>query len=400
MEGRIKETIFDLAREKSDYGTELLRRIVRIPSLSCEEEDVAQFVLGELDKAGCDVKTDSMGSVFAKIGDGKRVIVFDAHLDTVDVGDPERWTCDPFGGVLKDGMLIGRGSCDDKASVASMILAATILDKIGIPRELSVIMLFTVQEEDCEGLALSSFLEETGVKPECVVIGEPSKLEIIRGHRGRTEIEVTVRGKCCHSSMPELGDNAIYKMASLISAIAWMGESLNHHPFLGKGSIAVTAVDCDAPSHNAVPDLCKIYIDRRIVPGDTPSSVVREIEEVGRSIGAEVRISDYEAASYKGVRKSRQRFFPPWIIEQNHPVVEAAIRCYELLFNQEAPVGKWNFSTDGTYSMGRAGIPTIGFGPGDPRLAHTTDEMVDVDEVWKAGAFYAFFPFVYLGQDE
>lgn len=396
MQSKSREIVLEAAKKMSDYGVDLLRKIVRIPSLSCEESDLASFVVQELNKAGCAAQTDSMGSVFAKIGDGKRVMVLDAHLDTVDVGDPQRWSFDPFGGLLRDGMVIGRGSCDDKASVASMMLAAIIMGQIGVPADSSVILLFTVQEEDCEGLALGCFLEESQVTPECVVIGEPSNLEIVRGHRGRTEIEVTVRGRSCHSSMPELGDNAIYKMASLVSAIQWMGAGLNHHPFLGKGSIAVTAVECDPPSHNAVPDLCRIYIDRRIVSGDTPSSVVREVEEVARSIGAEVRISDYDGLSYKGIRKNQQCFFPPWVLEENHPLAEAAVRCFELLFCEEAHVGRWNFSTDGTYSMGQAGIPTIGFGPGDPRLAHTTDEMVDSGQIWKAAAFYALFPFVYF----
>lgn len=396
MIDRIASDVFRVAKRRSDYSIDLLRKMVRIPSLTCEEEDLALFVIKELSQSGCDVKTDQMGSVIATIGNGSRTFMFDAHLDTVDVGDPQRWSVDPFGGILKDGMVFGRGACDDKASLASMMLAATILAEMGVPSDSKIIMAFTVQEEDCEGLALRSFLEESQIKPECVVIGEPSNLEIMRGHRGRTEIEVTVRGKCCHSSMPELGDNAIYKMASLVSAIQWMGSSFISHPFLGQGSIAVTSVECDGPSHNAVPDLCRIYIDRRIVPGDTPASVVREIEEVGRALGAEVRISDYDGISYKGVRKTQQRFFPPWMLDDKHALTEASVISYRLLFGAEPKIGKWNFSTDGTYSMGKAAIPTIGFGPGDPRLAHTTDESVDAGQVWKAGAFYALLPFVYF----
>lgn len=397
MLDKVASDVFSVARQRSGYSVDLLRRIVRIPSLTCQEEDLAFFVLGELSKSGCDVKTDRMGSVIATIGNGTRTIIFDAHLDTVDVSDPQRWSIDPFGGILKDDMVFGRGACDDKASVASMMLAATILAEIGIPKDSKIIMAFTVQEEDCEGLALKSLLEEYQINPECVVIGEPSNLEIMRGHKGRTEIEVTVRGRSCHSSMPELGENAIYKMASLVSAIQWMGDNLKSHPFLGRGSIAVTCVECDAASHNALPDLCKIYVDRRVVPGDTPASVVREIEEVGRALHAEVKISDYDGESYKGVRKVKQRFFPPWILDEKHALVEASVISYKLLFGGEPKVGKWDFSTDGTYSMGEASIPTIGFGPGDPRLAHTTDERVDSQQVWEAGAFYALLPFVYFG---
>ncbi len=392
----LKTEFLQAAQKEVEYATSLLQRLIQTPSPSACEAQIAGIVRNELERLDPDrVLTDRMGSVVAQIGNGSCVIVYDAHLDTVGIGDPGSWANDPYSGLVEHDRVYGRGACDDKGSVASMIMAIRMLTTLAPGASFKLYFVFTVQEEDCEGLALESFLEGNQIKPNCVVIGEPSNLTVMRGHRGRAEIEVVTHGKACHGSMPQMGENAIYKMAPIIGSIEWMQMKFRNDEFLGRGTAAVTAIECNTPSRNTIPDVCKIYIDRRTVPGDTPESIVREIEEIGRSKSARVALTMYEATSYTGVACRRQRFFPAWVTSATDTVVQAAAKTFATLFGSDPIVGKWDFSTDGNYSKGKAGIPTVGFGPGEPVLAHVADEAIPIEHLWKAAAFYALFPFVY-----
>ncbi|HEC83289.1 MAG TPA: YgeY family selenium metabolism-linked hydrolase [Firmicutes bacterium] len=392
----VRSRVFEVARQETSYVVSLLQQLVRTPSLSTGEEQIAGLVRSELENLKPEkVFVESMGSVVAQIGRGRRVVVYDAHLDTVGIGDKDSWLDDPFSGIVSNGRVYGRGACDDKGSVASMIAAVRILTMLSATLPFSLFVVFTVQEEDCEGLALESFPRSLGQEPDCVVIGEPSDLAVMRGHRGRAEIEVVTRGKACHGSMPHLGENAIYKMAPIVTSVEWLQSKFREDPFLGRGTAAVTAIECNSASRNTIPDVCRIYIDRRTVPGDTPESVVREIEEIGRTNRAEASLTIYEAASYTGQATRRQRFFPAWVTSEQDKSVQAACQTFEMLFGTYPVVSKWDFSTDGNYSKGVAGIPTVGFGPGDPKLAHMANETIPIDDLWKAAAFYAVFPFVY-----
>ncbi len=397
LAARIREA----AEAESDYVTGLVRRLVRIPSPSGGEEEAIKLIKAEMEACDPDeVFIDSIGNAVARVGSGSKVILYDSHLDTVGVGDESAWTRDPFGGVLEDGVIYGRGACDDKGGIGSMVAALRLMKQMAesgdlSPGDFTLYFVGIVQEENCEGLALSVLLDEKGIEPDCVVLGEPSGLTIRRGHRGRAEIEVITRGRSCHSSAPARGDNAIYRMTPVIEGIKRLEGKLSSHPFLGPGSIAVTSADSTGPSRNAIPDRCRIFIDRRVVPADTRESIAREIDEIARFTGGSVQITTYAGASYKGYIKEREKFFPAWVTDADSPAVRGAAGTYELLFDEDPTIGKWDFSTDGNYSMGVKSIPTVGFGPGEEQHTHSTEDQVAVEQLWKASAFYALFPFVY-----
>jgi putative selenium metabolism hydrolase len=257
-----------------------------------------------------------------------------------------------------------------------------------------------VQEEDCDGLPWLYILKEDGIRPDCVVITEPSSLRIYRGHRGRMEIEVHLRGKSCHASAPERGDNPIYKMSRLVQEVEQLNTRLRHDPFLGKGSIAVTEIRSLSPSLCAVPGACSIHLDRRLTAGETKESAVAEVKSLPSAAGAEVEILSYDTPSYTGLRYPMEKYYPTWVLEESHPLAQAAIRTYEALWEKPPVVDKWTFSTNGVGSMGLMGVPTIGFGPGEEEVAHSVIERVPIRDLVEATQFYAAFPLMFAGPRE
>jgi len=399
MSRRLAGRIVEAARRESEYITGLLRDLVRLRSPSCREGEVAARVRTELGKLGADeVFTDPAGSVVARYGDGKRVLMYDSHMDTVDVGDRSAWKSDPFEAKLEDGIVYGRGAADNKGGLAAMIGGLKVLSELGERGDFTVYLAAVVEEEVCEGLALGVLIDDRGLAPDCVVLSECTGLGICRGHRGRAEIEILTRGKSCHGSAPARGENALYKMAPVLEAVKYMNGNLDEDGFLGKASIAATKIECETPSVNAVPDLCRLFIDRRTVPGETPDGVARELDEAVRAVRGEVRMRVFSRPSYTGYTRETQKFFPAWVLDERSQEIESAKTACRLLFGGEPHVGRWLFSTDGAFSMGVRSIPTFGFGPGEERHAHTVEDQVRVEDLWKAAAFYALFPFVYAGE--
>ena len=396
MSEELARKILEAAQAEKEYVAELLQRLIRIPSPSGAEGEAVQLVAREMEDIGPDeVFIDAMGSVVARFGSGRRVIVYDSHLDTVGVGDPGSWKSDPYGALRRGGIIYGRGASDNKAGVACMVAGLKVLTALAAAGDFTLYVVGIVQEEDCEGLALSVLLEDRAIVPDVVVLGECTDLGVSRGQRGRTEIEVVTRGSSCHASSPQRGKNAIYRMTPIVEGIKWLERDLGSDPFLGKASIAVTSIECATPSRNAVPDMCRIYIDRRLIPEETRDTVASEIDRIAKFTEGQVRITRYRAPSYKGLIREREKFFPAWKVEEDAPAVTAAVGTSTRLFGAKPQVGRWDFSTDGTYSMGVRGIPTIGFGPGQERHAHSTEDQVRVDDLWKAAAFYALFPSMY-----
>jgi putative selenium metabolism hydrolase len=395
---RLASGILTSAEADGAYLTDLLCRLIRIPSLSSQEKEAAELVKGEMLALKPDeVFTDPMGSVVTRYGNGPRVILYDSHLDTVGIGERKTWEFDPYGGIVKDGVIYGRGASDNKGGVTSMLGGLRILTRLAAKGDFTLYVIGIVQEEVCEGLALKVALENLGVEPEVVVIGECTGLGISRGHRGRAEIEIATRGRSCHASVPARGDNAIYRMTPIVESIKLMEDSLAGDPFLGKGSIAVTGIECSAASRNAIPDGCRVFVDRRTVPSDTRESIAREIDRIARFTGGTVSIATYRVPSYTGFVREADKFFPAWSTDAGSEAVTGGIETCRLLFGREPTVGKWDFSTDGNYSMGVRGIPTIGMGPGEERYAHTSEDQVKAEDLPRAAAFYALFPFVYCG---
>jgi putative selenium metabolism hydrolase len=379
-----------------------LQDLVRIPSLSTHEEAAADRLAREMKQLGfAEVWTDRVGSVVGRIGPGHGPkLVFNGHLDTVDVGEPERWPHPPYNGEIEDGILYGRGACDMKGGLAAMVYSVKALLDAGVELGGDLYVVGVVQEEPCEGLAVRVLVEEEGIRPDFVVLGEPSNLQVRVGHRGRLEMQVKVRGKAAHASSPALGSNAIHNAARLIFGLELLAPRLATDPLLGQGTLAVTEIESQAASRNALPDCCTFYIDRRLTLGETERKAVAEIQNIisTEEVDALVQVTEYRATSYSGYDCRARNAFPAWVIAEDHPLVQATVRSVRETLGYRPRLGRWAFSTDGTYTAGVANIPTVGFGPGEERFAHTLEEQIRLNDVVDATRVYARLALELLGQ--
>jgi len=374
-----------------------LQDLIAIPAESCQERPVIARIRQEMEKVGFDeVRIDGMGNILGRIGSGQTVIMMDSHTDTVGVGDPKEWARDPYGGTIDGGCIYGRGACDQRGGMASLVYAGLLIQELGLHGDYTLYVVGSVQEEDCDGLPWLYILNEDGIRPDCVVITEPSKLGIYRGHRGRMEIEVHLRGKSCHAADPTRGDNPVYKMARLVAEVEKLNERLHADPFLGKGTIAVTQIRSLSPSLCAVPGACSVHLDRRLTAGETRESAVAEVKALPGAEDAEIEILDYDTPSYTGLQYAMQKYYPTWVLEESHPLAQAAIGTFRKLWDRPAVVDKWTFSTNGVATMGLMGVPTIGFGPGEEELAHSVGERMPIRHLVEAAQFYAAFPLTYM----
>ncbi|MGO5072552.1 YgeY family selenium metabolism-linked hydrolase [Clostridium sporogenes] len=399
METIKKEEILKLAGKYKSEMSKFLRDMARIPSESCDEKDVILRIKEEMGKVGFDkVEIDPMGNVLGYIGHGKHVIAMDAHIDTVGVGDKNLWNYDPYEGYEDDEIIIGRGVTDQEGGMASMVYAGKIIKDLGLEDDYTLIVTGTVQEEDCDGLCWQYIINEDKIKPEFVVITEPTSLNIYRGHRGRMEIKVTTHGVSCHGSAPERGDNAIFKMAPILNELKALNENLKDDEFLGKGTLTVSEIFFSSPSRCAVADGCTISVDRRLTDGETWEYAIQQIKNLPavKAAKAEVEMYSYERPSYTDLVYPTECFFPTWVLKEDHPICETAVKCYKDLFESEPKVDKWTFSTNAVSIMGRYGIPCIGFGPGHEDQAHAPNERTWKEELVKAAAMYALIPITYV----
>jgi len=375
---------------------QFMLEICEIPSMDSKIGPVGERIQAEMRKLGFDeVRFDKMGNTIGRIGNGKRIMVYDSHIDTVGVGDPASWSWDPFKGKVENGVLYARGACDEKGSTPGMLYGLAIARDLGLLEGWTVYYCGNM-EEWCDGIAPNSFVEvDPGIKPDFVVIGEPTKMLTYRGHKGRLEMKVTAKGKSAHAASNHLGDNAIYKLLPVIAGIRDLEPQLGDHPFLGHGKITVSDMHVQTPSINAVPDEAVIFIDRRMTFGETKEGVRAQVEAL---IPAEykdsVKLEElfYDEPSYTGFVFPVDKYFPAWALDEDHALVRAGQLAREQIGLPSAPSGKWNFSTNGIYWAGKAGIPSIGFGPGDEETAHTVNDSVSLDDMVKATEFYAILP--------
>jgi putative selenium metabolism hydrolase len=374
-----------------------LRDLVAIPAESSQEGPVVRRIRQEMLKVGFDeIRIDPMGNILGRIGCGSKIIMMDSHTDTVGVGDPKEWAWDPYQGKVEDGYIYGRGASDQRGGMASMVYAAKIIKDLDLLGDYTLWIVGSVQEEDCDGLSWIYILKEGGIRPDCVVLTEPTNLRVYRGHRGRMEIEVHMRGRSCHASAPERGDNPVYKMAPLIAQIEQLNARLKDDPFLGKGTIAITEIRSLTPSLCAVPGACSIHLDRRLTAGETLESAVAEVAALPAAAGAEIEVLEYARPSYTGLVYPMKKYYPTWVLAEKHPLVQSAVLAYQTLHNEPPVVDKWVFSTNGVGSMGVMGVPTIGFGPGEEDVAHSVIERIPIEHLVQAAQFYAAFPLSYV----
>jgi len=391
----IFEKINALSHKYRDYTAQNLSKLVQVKSTSGYEKNVQLELKRQMEEAGFDeVRIDGLGNVIGRIGNGKRILAIDGHMDTVDVGNPVNWTFDPFGGEIKDGYVFGRGTVDQKGGPAAAVTSGRILKELGFDRDLTVLVVGSVMEEDCDGLCWKYLVEEENIRPDFAISTEPTNLNIYRGHRGRMEILVRFKGLSCHGSAPERGINAIYMAARAALEIEKLNERIGTDEFLGKGSITISEIKSGSPSLCAVADYAQLHLDRRLTWGETKESAVAEIQEIIKDMDATVEVLHYEETAYTGLKYGMEKYYPTWKIPAEHAVVTTGVEAFKQLFGKDPIVDKWTFSTNGVTINGYYGIPIIGFGPGNEVFAHAPNEKVLIDDLETATAFYAAYAFL------
>ena len=379
---------------------QFLRDICAIPSMDGQLKEIGDRIGAEMTKLGFDeVRFDKMGNIMGRIGSGKRVIVYDSHIDTVGVGDPTTWGWDPFEGKVENGILFARGACDEKGSTPGMVYGLSFAKELGLLEDTTA-WYFGNMEEWCDGIAPNTFVEvDPKIKPDFVLIGEPTKMQVYNGHKGRIELKVTATGRSAHAASHYLGDNAVYKMMAIITQIRELDRRLHFglgsHPVQGRSSVAVTDVSARTASLNAVPDQFTIFLDRRITLNEPREHVIEQIKGlIPDYLQEEIHVEElfYDEPSYTGFVFPVDKFYPAWLLEDTHPLTQAGQRAIQELWGEARPLGTWDFSTNGTYWAGKAGIPSIGLGPGDEKTAHMMHENVPLDDVVRAAEWYAWLP--------
>ena len=376
--------------------------ICAIPSMDSQLKEVGECIGSVMTRLGFEeVRFDKMGNILGRIGSGARTLVYDSHIDTVGIGDPSTWQWDPFKGKVENGILFARGASDEKGSTPGMVYGLAFAKELGLLEDTTA-WYFGNMEEWCDGIAPNTFVEvDPKIKPDFVVIGEPTKMQVYRGHKGRVELKVTSTGKSAHAASHHLGDSALYKMLSVISGIRDLDAHLHTDPFLGKGTIMVTDTRISTASINAVPDGFTVFIDRRLTFGESKEQAVQQVKDlIPGYLRDQITVEElfYDDPSYTGFVFPVDKYYPAWALDEKHPVVQAGQETIHQLWNETRPTGKWSFSTNGTYWAGKAEIPSIGFGPGDEIWAHTILDQIPLEEVVAATEFYALFPSVLSGK--
>ena len=386
----------DRVEDERDSIIRFLREICAIPSTENQIRACGERIAAEMTKLGYDeIFWDKMGNIVGRIGSGDKILLYDSHIDTVGVGDPDEWQWDPFEGKVEDGVLYARGACDEKGSTPGMIYGLAIARELGLLDGYSAYY-FGNMEEWNDGHAPHAFVQTEGVKPDFVVIGEPTKMQIYRGHKGRVEFKIVAKGRSSHAASNYLGDNAIYKLLPIIERISHIEPQLGDHDFLGQGRITVTDMEVKTPSINAVPDEAVIYVDRRITFGEEPQAELERLQKIiGQRDDIHAEILLYDEPSYTGFVFPLEKVYPAWAFEEDEPIVVAGLQAAQTLYG-ETDTGKWDFSTNGIYWAGKAGIPSIGFAPGNEIHAHTVLDQVPLEDVVRSTEWYALFPSILL----
>jgi putative selenium metabolism hydrolase len=367
---------------------ELAQSLVRIQSLPGQEEEAIKLAEQKMISLGYDeVIIDGMGNVLGRMGDGEKAILLDAHLDTVAVNDALEWAIPPFNGVVENGRLHGRGSVDMKSAAAAAIYAGVVASQLGLTVGKTVYVSCTVMEEDCDGENLKHLFRQLNLKPDYVIICEPSNNQIMVGHKGKAQIAITTHGVSAHGAAPEKGKNAIYEMAEIIQRVEKLNEQLPTRNGR-KATLVMSQISSASASLNAVPTECQVYLDRRLIPGETEDTIRLEMDQLIVGKKASWAVGVLHKTSWTGQKVRYEPFHLAWEIEREHPLTQACVAAYRHIFGAEpGSFGFWDFSTNAVTPVS-LGIPTIGFGPGDYRLAHMRNESCEVRQIVDACRFY------------
>ena len=365
-----------------------IQRAIQTRSFSDQEGEMAELLKAEMLRVGFDEAfIDSTGNVVGRIGNGGKIIHFDSHLDTVQVNDPDEWQFAPFSGEIVGGYVWGRGSVDMKASLGASVYAAALAKERGYTAGKTIYVTGTVCEEYCDGENLKHFYQELSLRPDYCIICEPSDNVITLGHKGKAQIRIKAHGVSAHGSAPEKGVNAVYEMAEIITRVDALNKSLvkvgaKH------GTIVLSDISCVSASLNAVPSECAIYLDRRLVLGETLEQVKEEMDTLIAGKNANWEIGALHHTSWKGKALDYQPMHNPWSIEWDHELTQALRAAYQNVYQREATTFDfWDFGTNAITPVSM-GIPTIGFGPGEYKLAHMKDERCAVSKIEEACRVY------------
>ena len=380
-----------LTAERSELVVALCQALIQRQSYSGHEDAVVERLRQAFAELKFDeVLSDEYGNVLGRIRGNRsgKVLLLDGHIDTVPVPDESKWTHKPFGGEVENGKIYGRGTSDMKGAVSAMIAASAFFAADTRKDFDGDIYVSGVVHEECfEGVGARKISER--IKPDYVVIGESSELNLKRGQRGRAEIVVETFGKPAHSANPRAGINAVYKMAALIAEIAKLKAPV--HEILGEGILELTDIKSSPyPGASVVPDYCRATYDRRLLVGETRESVLQPlltlIDEMKREDSEFEAKADFASdvqKCYTGAEIHGERFFPGWIFDKEDEFVQASLKGLQSAgLNPE--ITQYSFCTNGSHYAGEAGIRTIGFGPSRENLAHTIDEYIEIDQLLKA----------------
>jgi len=393
------EQVKRLVEQNKQLITDEIKNIISIKSYSGDEKELVKYLVSRMQSYNFDeFKHDSLGSAIGKIGNGKIKIMYDAHIDTVQVSESEEWEYPPFEGKIVDGKIYGRGAVDEKPAMAGYLIAGKIIKELFKDEELpfALYIVGSCLEEDVDGYPLTHIMENEHIIPDYVVLGEPTDLTVFRGQRGRMEIKMTTYGKSAHGAHNNKGINAVYKMSKIINKIEDLDAKLPIKLPLGKGSITVSNIKSEAPSMCSVPDKCQIHIDRRMTVGENEETVLNELREIAKSVNveADIQVPIYSGKGWTGLNFTNKAYFPTWYFEEEHDIVKSGLEAASIALEKEAKSGFWSFSTNGVSVAGMKGIPTIGFAPGDESLAHSSKEFIVLEDLYKAVIFYTLFPFI------
>ena len=354
----------------------LCRELVRIPSPSGDEGRLAAFVAERMEAAGLEVETDRWGGVLG-VRPASRpgpTLLLDAHLDTVRAAEPGAWTRDPLGGEVEGGRLFGLGAADTKGSLAAMICAAEALGDVAG----TLLVSASVGEEDLTGAALSGLLDRRPA--DLVLVGEPTRLRLGTAQKGRAGLVVEACGRSAHSSRPELGENAVYRMMEAVARLR--AVPLPSDPELGSGVCELIEIGSEpSPSTGMVPHRCVARFAVRLLPGETAEEVVgRTARALDGLEGLSVRLAALARRCHTGAELAMEEFVPAW---------RSGDRALESLLL--AAVGTTPFAAPYTTNASAAaarGIPAFLLGPGSIEQAHAVDEWVGLDELVAARDAY------------
>ena len=366
---------------------EFTRELIRTPSPSMQEENVADLVAKKMGEIGFDaIHVDPIHNVTGHLygDDPDPELIFNGHMDHVPPGDMR----EPYSGKIADGskyavqglVIEGRGACDMKGAVAAMIYGAKALKESGIRLKKSFVMTAVVREEMAKGEGILRLLEREGLKGKMAVSGEATRLQTHLGHRGKLEFNLGVKGKTAHASNPSRGINAVYKMVDFIQDMRKQ-YALPSHPMLGDCTFTVIDIVSGPGRLGPItPDWCEIALDRRYLPEETAALVKKEIE----ALIDNRRKLDPEFKATVELAKD----FPPLYCPPKEPVVQIIQKARKTVMGDKGELSTWKFGVDGTFIQ-RAGIPCAGFGPGDERFAHTPEDHVPIADLVTSCKVYA-----------